>query len=324
MSIPAASTSENKPVLTGELFEIENGIFRVVAIDGFRLAIRTENTDCQDYYHFVVPKKALSEVSGLIKDDSGNKTESYFIPYNYFDDKGLITTSVMISGSGARTISVEDWVFELDFTVKNDTYVRTEGTKGYAKTPIELANQDKTGVVGAQGLVDLPSFPYGATDIYAGVSMFERVPYAVTNPGYLSVFSNVTFDAVSSEGGYFDGNETTKVVPGVIGEDKVKPSATSPKNDEGKVLEGWSLTKGGEVIKASEFAEMYYGYEDITLYAVWKDSEINTYYTYEVYTMNPDGTYPATPASQQFKAEAGTVLLKALFLTNQRLIFLAE
>ena len=38
-------------------FDIENGTFRVVAIDGFRLAIRTETIECQDNYHFVVPKK---------------------------------------------------------------------------------------------------------------------------------------------------------------------------------------------------------------------------------------------------------------------------
>lgn len=96
----AASTSENKPVLTGELFEIENGIFRVVAIDGFRLAIRTENTDCQDYYHFVVPKKALSEVSGLIKDDSGDKTCFIYTNNKHiiFDINGFLVISRLLEG----------------------------------------------------------------------------------------------------------------------------------------------------------------------------------------------------------------------------------
>ena len=75
----AASTSENKPVLTGELFDIENGTFRVVAIDGFRLAIRTETIECQDNYHFVVPKKALSEVSGLIKEEAFPVREKFHL-----------------------------------------------------------------------------------------------------------------------------------------------------------------------------------------------------------------------------------------------------
>jgi len=65
----AASLNESKPVLTGELFDIENGSFNLVAIDGFRLAIRNELTACQESYHFVVPKKALMEVSTLVKED---------------------------------------------------------------------------------------------------------------------------------------------------------------------------------------------------------------------------------------------------------------
>ncbi|MBQ8959707.1 MAG: DNA polymerase III subunit beta [Ruminococcus sp.] len=66
----AASTNESKPVLTGELFDIEEGKFNLVAIDGFRLAIRSELTECSESYHFVVPKKALQEVSTLIKEDA--------------------------------------------------------------------------------------------------------------------------------------------------------------------------------------------------------------------------------------------------------------
>lgn len=69
----AASLNESKPVLTGELFDIEDGKFNMVAIDGFRLAIRNEKIDCEGKYHFVVPKKALLEISTLIKDDSDDK-----------------------------------------------------------------------------------------------------------------------------------------------------------------------------------------------------------------------------------------------------------
>ncbi|MBR4628483.1 MAG: DNA polymerase III subunit beta [Ruminococcus sp.] len=65
----AASMNESKPVLTGELFDISDGTFNLVAIDGFRLAIRSEMTDCSEKYHFVVPKKALLELSTLVKDD---------------------------------------------------------------------------------------------------------------------------------------------------------------------------------------------------------------------------------------------------------------
>ena len=66
----AASLNESKPILTGELFDIENGKFNMVAIDGFRLAIRSEEIESQENYHFVVPKKALLEISSLMKDNT--------------------------------------------------------------------------------------------------------------------------------------------------------------------------------------------------------------------------------------------------------------
>ena len=69
MTSYAASLNESKPVLTGELFDIEDGKFNLVAIGGFRLAIRGELTESSEKFHFVVPKKALQEVSTLIKDE---------------------------------------------------------------------------------------------------------------------------------------------------------------------------------------------------------------------------------------------------------------
>ena len=66
----AVSQNESKPIFTGELFDIDNGNFTLVAIDGFRLAIRNEAIDNGETFNFVVPKKALQEVSTLIRDDS--------------------------------------------------------------------------------------------------------------------------------------------------------------------------------------------------------------------------------------------------------------
>lgn len=72
MTSYAAAQNENKPIFTGELFDIDSGTFTLVAIDGFRLAIRTEPTNTDEKFNFVVPKKALQEISTLIRDDSEN------------------------------------------------------------------------------------------------------------------------------------------------------------------------------------------------------------------------------------------------------------
>ena len=66
----AASTNEAKPVLTGELFEIENQEFHVAAIDGFRLAVRKEPISSEEDRKFVVPKQTLEKVSAMLQDDA--------------------------------------------------------------------------------------------------------------------------------------------------------------------------------------------------------------------------------------------------------------
>ena len=65
----AVAQTDAKPVLKGELFEIENNILKVVAIDGYRLAIRNEAVKYDGETKFVVPAKALNEISKLLKDD---------------------------------------------------------------------------------------------------------------------------------------------------------------------------------------------------------------------------------------------------------------
>ena len=71
----AVAVDDKKPILTGELFDIENGEFNLVAIDGYRLAVRHEIVETQDRYNFVVKAKALMEAAKLLKDDSKEKED---------------------------------------------------------------------------------------------------------------------------------------------------------------------------------------------------------------------------------------------------------
>ena len=69
------ATSDNmaKPIYTGSLFEIKDKIFKIVAIDGYRMAIRQENVDCETDSRFVVPGKTQQEVLKLINDENNVK-----------------------------------------------------------------------------------------------------------------------------------------------------------------------------------------------------------------------------------------------------------
>ncbi len=68
-TIFAVSQNDTKPILKGELCEITDNNFNMVAIDGFRLAVRTEAIKNNSNFKFVVPSKTLNEVSKLLKDD---------------------------------------------------------------------------------------------------------------------------------------------------------------------------------------------------------------------------------------------------------------
>lgn len=255
-------------------------------------------------------KTSYTKLPGVIKNDEGNViAESYYLPNSFFDNKGMLALNVELAGK-STPVDVSDWFAEVDMNVKNDPYVRTEGVKGEASVPAEFSDSAKIykGTGAFTTLVNVIRFPAeGIDDNNIGITTRAYDPYVKSTPGYVSVFSNVIYDAVSSEGGYFDGNLAQLTVPGVIGEDKVDVTAVTPRNDDGKVLVGWSLEKGGDILKPSELAELKYGYEDITLYAVWEESEIKTYYSYEVYNMNPDGSWPSTPTVHQIKAAENTL-----------------
>lgn len=68
-TIFAVAQNDTKPVLKGELFEIENNVLKIVAIDGYRLAIREEMIKSGENTKFVVPAKALNEISRMLKDN---------------------------------------------------------------------------------------------------------------------------------------------------------------------------------------------------------------------------------------------------------------
>lgn len=64
----AVAESDAKPIHQGSLFSMDGGLLDVVAVDGYRLAKRTEAIEFKNKLSFVVPGKTLSEVLRLLKD----------------------------------------------------------------------------------------------------------------------------------------------------------------------------------------------------------------------------------------------------------------
>ena len=69
-TIFATSQDENRPVYTGALVTVEDNVLKVVAIDGFRLALRQhllENSN--NNFKAIIPGKTLSELIKILSDD---------------------------------------------------------------------------------------------------------------------------------------------------------------------------------------------------------------------------------------------------------------
>jgi len=68
-TIFAVSTEENRPIFTGCLFEIVDNKLNVVAVDGYRLAIKSNNiNEKTNDFSSVIPGKTLNEVNKIMSD----------------------------------------------------------------------------------------------------------------------------------------------------------------------------------------------------------------------------------------------------------------
>lgn len=71
-TVYAVSDNAAKPIYTGSLYEISGGVLKIIAIDGFRMAIRSESVESESETSFVVPGKTQLEVLKLLTDDDSN------------------------------------------------------------------------------------------------------------------------------------------------------------------------------------------------------------------------------------------------------------
>ena len=71
-TVYAVSDNKAKPIYTGSLFELSENAMKIIAIDGYRMAIREEAVISESNTSFVVPGKTQNEVLKLITEDEDN------------------------------------------------------------------------------------------------------------------------------------------------------------------------------------------------------------------------------------------------------------
>ena len=99
-TIFSISDNDNSPVMTGELFDINEDNLRVSSLDGHRISIR--NVKLKNVYSskkVIVPGKTLIEISRIIGDDTDKNVSIFFTPNHIlfeFDD--TVVLSRLIEG----------------------------------------------------------------------------------------------------------------------------------------------------------------------------------------------------------------------------------
>lgn len=75
-SLFAVSTDENRPIYNGALLKVESNILTIVAVDGFRLALRknVSNENINDF-KVIIPGKVLSELLKVLSDEEESKVK---------------------------------------------------------------------------------------------------------------------------------------------------------------------------------------------------------------------------------------------------------
>ncbi len=74
----ATALDETRPILTGVLMEIQEGIINMVALDGYRLSLRQGNIKTDFSNKAVIPGKTLNEIHRILSEEETSKVEIFF------------------------------------------------------------------------------------------------------------------------------------------------------------------------------------------------------------------------------------------------------
>lgn len=97
---------DDKPLLTGELVECENSSINIVALDGIRLALRKAECKSADEFKFVVPAKAMKEISKILSDSEDSIELNFNTRALIIDSQYTTIYSRLLEGDYIRYKSV--------------------------------------------------------------------------------------------------------------------------------------------------------------------------------------------------------------------------
>lgn len=114
----AIAQDEARPILQGILFEVKNRELNLVALDGYRLAVRNELLDVDDNIEVVIPGKTLNEVSKILEDNNDIIKITFTNNHILFNINNTKIISRLLDGKFVNYVSLLPQEYKLLINVK--------------------------------------------------------------------------------------------------------------------------------------------------------------------------------------------------------------
>lgn len=111
-TIFSISDNDNNVIMTGELFEVNNNIFKVVSLDGHRISIRKiELKDAYESTKLIIPGKTLNDLTKILSGEVDEEVRIYFTKNHLLFEFGYTKVVSRI---------IEGEYFKIDQMLSND------------------------------------------------------------------------------------------------------------------------------------------------------------------------------------------------------------
>lgn len=117
-TIFAIAQDETRPILTGVLFEVKDNKLNMVALDGYRLALRTEFLDTDNTISAVIPGKTLNEISKILEDKQDITNITFTTNHILFNLGSTKVISRLLEGEFIKYASIIPEEYSLKITAK--------------------------------------------------------------------------------------------------------------------------------------------------------------------------------------------------------------
>jgi DNA polymerase-3 subunit beta len=121
----SASSDDSRPVLNGINVILKNDVLTLVAVDGFRLAVREEKVESRsESVELIVPARALNDVSRILPDADGDVNLYYSHNHILIDGEQTRLVSRLIRGEFMRYHDLIPQTTETTIKIKRESLLK--------------------------------------------------------------------------------------------------------------------------------------------------------------------------------------------------------